>query len=76
MHGNIGEKLNNLPENLEEVMKKKYVHLNFLGVADNGKINVSCVKCGHVWPTSVRNAVVFILRVMTVTGEKVIAWMK
>ena len=54
MHRNI-----EVPTNIKEVITKKYANLNFLGTTDNGKLNVSCKKCNHSWPTSVRNAVVF-----------------
>ena len=54
MHRNI-----EISTNIEEVITKKYDNLILLGTLDNGKLNVSCKKCNHSWPTSVRNATVF-----------------
>ena len=45
--------------NIEETINNKYKNIKFECLLDNGKLNVSCKKCNHSWPTSVRNATVF-----------------
>ena len=60
---------------IEETINKRYDNIKFECLLDDGKIKVSCKKCNHSWPTSVRNA--FISRVTTaVTKGKDTVWMK
>ena len=44
---------------IEETINKRYDNIKFECLLDDGKIKVSCKKCNHSWPTSVRNAMVF-----------------
>ena len=44
---------------IEETINKRYDNIKFECLLDNGKLNASCKKCNHSWPTSVRNATVF-----------------
>jgi len=42
-----------------ENINKRYINIKFECLLDDGKIKVSCKKCQHSWPSSVRNAFVF-----------------
>jgi len=44
---------------VEELLNKRYDNINFECLLEHRKIRVSCKKCGHAWPTSIKNAFVF-----------------